>query len=176
MMVDSVLCRACPSRSVRGFQVLDPSSETRRQFEDFIGRALDLIATSDHLQFRRVESAITRIVNLRSLWGYSYDWPLRICFVEFRVWLFSQDPELTTKLIASVLVHEATVGRILRWGVRRTNRNTERFDLLPCGEAQRFLLRLGMRSTPWDPERLVRMPPGIRLAIFRKNVFRAFRP
>jgi len=66
----------------------------------------------------------------------------------------ADDPEFITKMVASLLVHEATYGHLLSRGILPNKRNWLRFGELCCKEPRRFLNRIGMTRTPWDSDRL----------------------
>ncbi len=153
ILLDAVLPRVCPSQMKRGFRVLDPQPETRSQFETVVDAALALIAQFDQIRFRRVQAEIRSIVNAPAL-GSTYSRPLKVCSVDLRCCFDVDDPEMTVKFLASMLVYEATYGHLFGRGVLRSRRNCLRVDCFCCKEAQRFMHRLGMTDTPWDPKHL----------------------
>jgi len=175
LLVYLALCRLCRCESVNGFRVVDPEPTSKDRFRAVVGSALALIAKFDRIRYHRVQAEIRTIVNLPSVWGYSYNRPLRMCFLELGRWPDAEDPARAVKLLASCLVHEATLGHIMSRGVLRNRRNPMRFDRLRCKEAQRFLRRLGMTRTPWDPEQLVPEPKGASWRLAKRTLKRTLR-
>lgn len=151
----------CQFRLVQGMRVLDSMPGTLDHFTTVVDSALTLISKSDPVRFRRVQQEIRSIVNTpAAAVGSCYARPLKVCSVDLRCFYDEDDSNMTVKLLASALIYEATFGHLLSRGVLRTKRNHARFDRLWCKEPQRFLQRLGMASTPWDPEHLVSKPSG----------------
>jgi hypothetical protein len=159
IMVDRLFQRSLSFRVVHRIHVADPSDATRDNFVNLVASALTLAKAHDELRFRRILKEIRTIINLRSVWGYAYYRPSRTCLIQFDRWS-NGDPNETSAHLASALVCQATVGRIISLGVLRTHRNAERIDALSAKEAARFLRGLGWVATRWDPDKLVSLPPG----------------
>jgi hypothetical protein len=160
-------------RREAGIRILDPLIGNKDEFSQIIAAALALLASSDRRRFGRVQAHIRIIMNLGSVWGFSYDWPLRLCCLELRLWSYPGDPDTTVAFVASLLVNLATVGYLMSRRILRTGANESRFDSLVCREARRFLRRLGWHETPWDPEKLGPIPSGARLKLAKREL-RAF--
>ena len=146
-----------PSDVKHGIRVVDPTPQTRAQFLSIVGEALDLIATSDPLRFTRVRRQVRTIVNIPGLIGSAYQPTFKVCTLSLRSSGYQRDTTGAVKFLAATFVHDATCGFLVRQGTFRTSRNYDRFDRLCCREAQRFMQRLGMAKTPWDPEHLSRL-------------------
>lgn len=155
ILFDASVPRFCPFRLVNGIRVLDPSPETRNHFTAIIDGALTLIKRCDPARFNRVQREIRSIINAPAFLGSSYGRALRVCAVDLRGFYDNDDPNMTTKLLASALILEATFGHLVSRGVLRTPQNSLRVDQSCRNEARRFLQRLGMTKTPWDPDSLV---------------------
>jgi len=130
--------------------------------------AVHLIAECDPIRFKRVRAEIRSIVNAPAIAGSTYGRPLRVCSVDFRY--SPDDQEMAVKLLAAALIREATVGHLVSRGVLRIRRNRLRFDRLCCEEARRFLQRLGMTSTPYDPECLTTLPRDMYWRLAAKEI------
>ena len=141
-----------------GFLILDPMRETRADFTTLVSDALDLLARSDRIRFNRVRAQIRVVFNGVALIGSEYSPAIRMCTLQLKYFASGNDRETTVKFLASALVKEATFGYLLRRGVLPSRRNLLRFGRVYLTEGQRFLQRLGMRITPWDLERLPRVP------------------
>ena len=164
----------CPIEMTKGFRVMDPWPETRSHFSKVVDAAVDVIAQSDPVRFRRVQAEIRSIVNGPAIVGSTYGRPLRVCSVDLRCFSDPDSPELAVQLFASALVREATVGHLANRGILRTRQNRLRFDHLCCEEARRFLHRLGMTKTPYDPECLTTLPRGAFWGIAMKEIHGVF--
>jgi hypothetical protein len=174
------LRRAFPPTKVMGVQVIDPNPRTSASYKAAIAAGLNVLARTDPIRSRRVSSQIRTIVNSPSPWGYSYCLPLRlctldacVCSLELTGFREEEHPDLSARFLASILVHEATLGHLVKRGVLPTRANLDRFDQVRQREAQRFMRRLGMARTPWDPERLLPLPSGTRWRLARGVVRRA---
>jgi len=137
--------------------VIDPALESRARFTNMVAEALALIETSDPTRFRRVQSRIRTIVNTVGIIGSAYQALLRVCMVNPQNFGYQGARTGSVEFLASTLVHDATFGHLLSKGILRTSANYDRFDRICCREAQRFMQRLGLTKTPWDPEHLSRL-------------------
>ena len=156
ILVSFGLERVFPSDVKRGIRILDMNDKTRLQFSNTVVGALDLIEGSDPLVFDRVRRHIHRITNATGILRSVYTPARKVSVVNIQ-WLNCQIDRLSAvRLIASILVHDATFGYLLRRGVLRTRRNFDRIDRICCRRARDFLLRLGMCKTPWDVDNLTR--------------------
>jgi len=155
----AVVCHFTPFELRRGIRIVDPIERTRAHFVSVVGMALDLIAQFDPIRFSRVQSEIQTIMSVPGTPGCDYQRPLRLCSTNLQSFYDRDYPgsEFAIKLLASTLIRDATSGHLSSRGIRRSKRNARRFDALCCREAQRFMRRLGMTITPWDPERLYHM-------------------
>ena len=160
VLCDSLVRYYCPSVLVKGFRVIDPVIETRGDFVEAIGKALEMIEESDPIRFSRVKREIRCIVNAPAYLGTSYGRPLRFVAINFPLFHDADEPRITVMLIASALVYEATFGHLLSRGILRSRENTDWFEKSCCHEAHCFLRRIGMTKTPWDPQQLVTLPKG----------------
>jgi hypothetical protein len=141
-----------PFQIFRKIRVMDPIAETRGYFVATIEHALTLIETVDLVRFNRVQREIHSVIRDRALLGSSYGRPLRTCLVDMRCFYVKDDPDAFIKIVASALVREATFGHLVSKGILRTRRNRLRFDQLCNREARRFLQKVGVEITPWEPE------------------------
>ena len=148
----------CPFRLISGIRVIDPTPETRSHFTEVVDAALATIARFDPIRFARVQREIRIIVNAAGVYGSTYGRALKFCSLDLRCFYDEDDPNTTVRLLASALVYEATFGHLFSRGILRTRQNGSRFDALCCREPQRFLRRLGMANTPWDPDQLSTIP------------------
>jgi hypothetical protein len=174
------LRRAFPPTKVMGVKVIGPNPRTSANYKAAIAAGLNVLARTDSIRSRRVSSQIRTIVNSPSPSGYSYCLPLRLCTVDacvcsLRLTGFGEEehPDLSAKFLASILVHEATLGHLVKRGVLPPSANLGRFDQVRQREAQRFMRRLGMARTPWVPKRLRPQPDGTRWRLARGVVRRA---
>ncbi len=150
--------KICPSEERHGIRIVDPTPNTLSRFASIVEQALDLISASDSVRFRRVRIQIRTISNASGIVGPAYMPALKASAVNLRSLACQRDMAGGVRFLASLLVHNATVGYLLRQGCLRTRRNYDRFDRICAREAQRFMQRLGMARTPWDPENLSRLP------------------
>lgn len=139
-----------------GIRIVDPYPQADVPFSNFVTLALDLIERSDPIRFGRVRTQIRTIVNITGIIGSVYDPALRSCTIGGRCCTREAKREDTFEILASIFVRDATIGHLLRHGVLRTKRNYDCFDRLCAREAQRFMQRLGIAKTPWDPDQLMR--------------------
>jgi len=160
--------RFCPCEIRKGFRILDPWTDTRHYTSTLADAAVHLIAECEPIRFKRVRAEIRSIVNALAIAGSTYGRPLRVCSVDFRY--SPDDQEMAVKLLAAALIREATVGHLVSRGVLRIRRNRLRFDRLCCEEARRFLQRLGMTSTPYDPECLTTLPRDMYWRLAAKEI------
>jgi hypothetical protein len=144
----------CPSESLRGFKVSDPTPETRDQFKKVVDAALGLIAESASAKYSRVQREIRCIVNAPAPLGSTYGRAPKICSLNMAYFEDADYPGLIVNLVAAALIQQATVGHLIRRRILRTASNQQRFDSICFKEPQRFLQRLGMTKTPWDPDRI----------------------
>jgi|YelNatPaOPRAMG01_1025707.scaffolds.fasta_scaffold32341_3 hypothetical protein len=140
----------CPFQLVKGIRVVDPTKETRPYFINAVACALDLLAQSDAIRFRRIEESIRIIANAATAKFASCSGPpLRICSVNFRRFY---DPrfEKTVKWLASALVYGATYHHVIERGVVPDKLSERRIADLRVKEAKQFLERVGMTDSPFD--------------------------
>ncbi|SPE50135.1 hypothetical protein SBV1_1070016 [Verrucomicrobia bacterium] len=155
--------RAFPFEVKRGIRVVDAMPPTGVRPTSTVGAALDLVAASDPVRFGRVGMHIRTVAVFAGLVSSVYHPAFKICCVNLRCLGSPGDTPSPIEFLASIIVHDATIGYLEGQGVLRTGTNYDRFDRLCCEEARRFLKRLGMARTPWDPERLWR--PSLRVAL-----------
>jgi len=134
-----------------GVRIADDSfrKDLQPAFLREITQALRLVAHRDPRRYQRIRKHLSFIVNreLDGLAARYVRWP-SACQVDFDKVRFQESPRLTASLLAAVLVHEATHGRLaLRWGVagglpRETKFRIERICLL---EETRFAKRVDPR-------------------------------
>lgn len=155
---DAGVLLLCPAKMVRGIRVIDPAPETCGRFEILVDGALSLIARADPIRFKRVQREIRSIVNAPAPGGSNSRRPLRVCSLNLKYFHDPNDPEMTVRLVASALIREATYGHLFSQGILPAKKYWLRCDELSCKEPQRFLRRLGMTTTPWDPELIVTWP------------------
>ena len=136
-----------PAQVRHGIRILDSLSQTRADFVRVIEEALSLIQRTDPLRFSRVKREIRTIDNSIGQVGPFYMRPLRLAGVNLRYFRRVDDP---VAFIASILVHNATLGHLYTHWVLRNDRNRDRVDVVCAREADRFMRRLGMTSTPWE--------------------------
>ena len=120
----------------------DADDET---FFDFTKEALDLIQCHDPQRFRIIEREIRCIVNREYIAAASYDRPLRACRIDFgRFPIRNQDEhhEWYLALYATMLVHEATHGRLLSLYFPYTKATRVRVERICNSEERRFARRL----------------------------------
>ena len=150
LLVDAAFRFLWPSELKMGIRLVDSARRASSPSIAAVDAALGLIARIDRVRFRRVQTEIRTIVNLPVVLGFCYERPLRLCSVDIAWLCEGGDPETTRKLLASVLVHEATLGHLFSHGILRNRWNYSRVERLRCAEAKRFLQRAGMTHTPWD--------------------------
>jgi hypothetical protein len=172
LAVDLLVSWLYPKESTMGFRIVDLMQGTHQQFLTLAKGALTLIATSDPRRFKRVEREIRTIVNQPVLSAGQYFRPMRVCCVDIRC-LYDSDPEIVIKLLASLLIHEATHGALFSANILRTRRNHSRVEMLCSVESKRFLARVGITSSPWDSvttENVRRYSVRTRLARLAENL------
>jgi hypothetical protein len=144
----------CPSESVREFKVSDPTRESRDYFMSVVVSALDLIAASAPAKYTRVRREIRCIVNAPAPLGSTYGRARKVCSLNLAFFEDADYPGLIVNLVAAALIQQATVGNLLHRRILRTASNQQRFDSICFREPRRFLQRLGMTRTPWDPDNI----------------------
>jgi hypothetical protein len=157
-LLHQIASRMSPVNTNRGIRIVDPLPDTRKLFTENVTAALDLIAETDLMRFRRVESEILTIMNTLATFGSVYNRPLKLCAINLRCFL-SSDKEETVRFLASDLVRDATMGKLITRGILRCSRNADRFDRMCAKEARNFLNALGFSNTPWDDENLSSASP-----------------
>lgn len=162
----------CPCDVKLGIRIQDPALQTRKCFADAVGGALDVIAHFDPVRLRRVQNEIHTVVHALGVLGSSYERAMKVSAVNLKCFFYPGDPDMTVKFLASVLVRDATYGYFFTRGILRRRRNHNRFDLLCCKEAERFLRRTGLVHTPWDLDHLssLKWPEMLRIGL--KDVVR----
>lgn len=172
----SAVCYRAPFEVRSGIRVLDHIPQTRADFTNAIGAALTLLARADAIRFSRVRAEIRTIVNTLGIVGSNYQRPLRLCALNLKSYYDTDhpNPELAVQLLASSFVRDATLGCLFTRGIVPNHANRLRVDSLCCREAQRFMQRLGLTRTPWDPKSLVDVSASAALAFAATDIFASF--
>ena len=151
IILESVVRANSPHSLVEGIRIVDHNPETFKRFTNMTGEALMLVCESDQARFRRIQREIRSVMNAPSIGCFDYCRPFRACSIDSNSFYDSDDWLMTVKFTASALVYLATFGRLYTLGILRTPQTKKRFDSMCVHEALRFMKRLGMESTPWDP-------------------------
>lgn len=175
----NLLCSAglwkCPSETIHGIRVIDPASNTRIRFTRIAKEALDLIADSHLISFKRTQEQIGTICNSAGVVGCVYAVALKTSTVNLRAIDSIGDRESARTYLASLLVHDATFGLLLSRGILRNRRNRNRFDHVCRRAAQRFMRRLGVSENPWDEKNMIRLRTGELTAVWLADTIAAQR-
>ena len=150
--------------------------------------ALDLIKQGVPRHFRRIQRYCDYISNC-PLAGNAlgcYNRALRVCCIDMTKLDFESNEEREILYLCSVLVHEATHGRIHAHSIRYTKENRLRIERLCHHEEVRFLKAVGaplgfgeFDDSPWQQEWAKKWPQIVKevseryaldLAASRKNV------
>lgn len=121
------------------------TSHAKHARQAFVARtteALDLIQRVDSRRFKRIREHIKYTVHQELPYALGrYDQQFRACYVDFTRLNFSKHPGRAAWGYAAALVHEATHGRIRRFGIPSSRRTRERVEHLCDAEAAHFLRR-----------------------------------
>jgi hypothetical protein len=128
----------CPRRAVHGIQLVVPAAEPddTERFFAAVTNALELIQRTDPRRWRHVRNELRRMVLVNG-GGESYHRGLQAYVVDL--------PTLRTRSqadLAATIIHEATHGRLYRWGIGYTPELRERIERVCVGEEISFLKRL----------------------------------
>lgn len=144
--------RMWPSDLKRGFRILDPNPRTRPDFVRVIDGALALIEQNDPLRFGRVRREVRMILHMPVIHAGRYFRPFRVCRIDLRCFSWTADAELALRLLACLIVHEATHGHLFTRRVLQTKRcNLRRVESLCWKEEVRFARRLGFDYSSYRP-------------------------
>lgn len=165
----------CPFETKYGIRILDPWLDTRTQFTSITTEALNLIATTQPVSFKRVQQYIRTICNSAGVVGSTYAVTPKTCTVNLRAINSIGNHESATRFLASILVYDATFGYLLSQGVLRLRRNRIRFDHVRRRAAQRFVRRLGMSETPWDKKNMIDLGMMEMTAVWLVDTVRSVR-
>src|SRR3954465_14344050 len=78
-------------------------------FFEMVGASLSLVANVDQLRYSRILDEIRTLIQMPVLGGAAYFRTFKVCTIDLRVFL-KEKGEMTVKLLAAALVHEATHG------------------------------------------------------------------
>ncbi|MGO1077775.1 hypothetical protein [Inquilinus sp. CA228] len=105
---------------------------------DRVGQALQLIKTHDPYRYRRVLNELDRVwVHLLPNGAAHFVPELRRCVIDPRLIVSS-----SSEFIASVIVHEATHGRLMRYRVGYSEEIRRRVEILCMRQEQAFARRI----------------------------------
>lgn len=151
-LLEAVVRRHSPFKIIEGIRVVDPTPQTLDRFTGLVNDALVLLAESDERRFRRIQKEIYCIINAPAVGGYDYGRPFKVCCLDLKCFYDEEDIEMSIRSVASVLVCLATRGHLYSLRILGGKKTKARMAKLCCKEAQRFMNRLGLAKTPWDPE------------------------
>ncbi len=137
-MLMRLIFYTCPRREAHGIQLVVPGSEAHdtERFFHGITNALGLIQRTDPRRWRRVKKELRWVVLVNG-GGEYYHSGLQAYVVGV--------PTLRTRSeadLAATIVHEATHGRLHRWGISDRPALRERIERLCVGEEIGFLKHL----------------------------------
>ncbi len=128
-----------------GIKLCDIASSNKAQTQLFLDRtakALELIKRYDTRRSHRIQKRLDYVVNYPCLSGAEYGHPLHVCKVDLSKYTFEGDEDWWVLLLARVLVHEATHGSIIAWGITHDEKHRLRVERLCHEEDTRFARRI----------------------------------
>lgn len=135
-----------------GIKLCDIASSNEAQRQLFLNhtiKALELVKRHDARRFQRIRKRLDYVVNFPCLSGAEYSDSLHVCKVDFSKYTFEDDEDWVALVLACTLVHEATHGAIIAWGITYDKKHRLRVERLCHKEDTRFARRV-MPEYDWD--------------------------
>lgn len=138
-----------------GFLIVDSfwNNPNAIAFFKYIKAALRLIRSQDQRRFRTVQREIKTIINVFKLGPIgNYLAPIRACALDFCYFPLPQNSdqrEIYVVFWASVIVHEATHGRLMSLNIPYNKLTRSRVERICCNETRHFVLRVESLKPEW---------------------------
>lgn len=127
------------------------SPRESKEFNDSIAQAIKLVRNSSLARYNRIARYISRIQNGDDHFLASFNWPSRICTIDFRK--VAQKYSDSVETLGAILVHEAMHGLIWSRGIKPTNKNYAAIESVCKKEELRYWhwLETNTLSRPGNP-------------------------
>lgn len=122
------------------------TGEESEQFIRCCAEALTLVRESSGIRYRRIVRYVKKIHNGDDHHIASFNWPSKICTINFPR-LLNEHPD-TVETLAAILVHESIHGLLWQRGIATTRQNFQDIEGVCDREELRFWKWLEQRRNP----------------------------